>query len=276
MEQEDAQAALAKGLQLEKGDLDKLITEFEQLVRHAGYDINQDLVLRIFTSALPNTMYEYILRNLPQPATYKQWRMAAIDQQRVYVHMRNRADCFRTKPKPMPTNTWKPFNSQWRNPQQDPNTMDTSPGRTHARVAEAEDFLPGRNRYEQQVGGSREGGYPRGPVQKDGQRKVLTCFFCGKPGHFARDCRQKRYGNQGIPRNNQGPSGPPRNNQGPIRARQTQNKSNIRVVDDRSVADDRTPQQRASDWLTGVADENDDVKDIVMQELWGKEDFQNA
>jgi hypothetical protein len=61
MEQEDAQAALAKGLQLEKGDLDKLITEFEQLVCHAGYDINQDLVLRIFTSALPNTMYEYIL-----------------------------------------------------------------------------------------------------------------------------------------------------------------------------------------------------------------------
>jgi hypothetical protein len=73
MEQEDAQAALAKGLQLDKGDLDKLITEFEQLVRHAGYDINQDLVLRIFTSALPNTMYEYILRTLPQPATYEQW-----------------------------------------------------------------------------------------------------------------------------------------------------------------------------------------------------------
>jgi hypothetical protein len=67
MEQEDAQAALAKG------DLDKLITEFEQLVRHAGYDINQDLVLRIFTSAFPNTMYEYILRTLPQPATYEQW-----------------------------------------------------------------------------------------------------------------------------------------------------------------------------------------------------------
>jgi hypothetical protein len=268
MEQEDAQAALAKGLQLEKGDLDKLVTEFEQLVRHAGYDINQDLVLRIFTSALPNTMYEYILRTLPQPATYEQWRTAAIDQQRVYVHMKNRADRFKTKRMP-PITTWRPFNNQWKNPQRDPNAMDTSPGRTRARVAEAEDFLPGGNRYEQRVGGSREGGYPRGPVQKDGQRKVLTCFFCGKPGHFARDCQQKR--------NNQGTGGPPRNTQIPTRTRQIrQEESNIRVVDDRSVADDRTPQQRATDWLTSVADEHDDVKDIVMQELWGKEDFQNA
>jgi hypothetical protein len=54
MEQENAQARLAGGLKLEQGDLDALITEFEQLVRHAGYDINQELVLRIFTSALPD------------------------------------------------------------------------------------------------------------------------------------------------------------------------------------------------------------------------------
>jgi hypothetical protein len=277
MEQEDAQAALAKGLQLEKGDLDKLITEFEQLVRHAQYDVNQDLVLRIFTSALPNAMYKYILRTIPQPATYEQWRSVAIDQQRVYVHMRNRTDRFKTKKAP-PTNTnWRPFNNQWRNPQRDPNAMDTSPGRTRTRVAEAEDFLPGGNRYKQRIGGSQEGGYPRGPIQKDRQRKVLTCFFCGKPGHFARDCRQKRFNNQNTPQTNQGPIGPSRNQQNPPHVRQIgQEEGAIRVVDDRSIADDRTPHQRATDWLSGVADENNKVKDIVMQELWGKEDFQNA
>jgi hypothetical protein len=44
MEQENTQAKLAAGLKLEKGDLDGLITEFEQLVRHVGYDINQEFV----------------------------------------------------------------------------------------------------------------------------------------------------------------------------------------------------------------------------------------
>jgi hypothetical protein len=256
MEQEDAQAALAKGLQLEKGDLDKLITEFEQLVRHTGYDVNQDLVLRIFTSALPNAMYKYIVRTLPPTATYEQWRNTAIKQQRIYVHMRNRADRFKTKSKPPPISNWKPFNVQWKKSHRDPNAMDTSPGRTCARVAEAEDFLPGGNRYEQRVGGSREGGIPQGPIQRDGTRKVLKCFFCDKPGHFARDCRQKRY-----------------DNQGPSRTRQTHEEE---AVITRHIADKRTPQQRATDWLSGVADEDDSVKDIVMQELWKKEDFQNT
>jgi hypothetical protein len=66
MEQENAQAQLAGGLKLEKGDLDALITEFEQLVRHADYDINQELVLRVFTSALPDV--SRICRDPPRNA----------------------------------------------------------------------------------------------------------------------------------------------------------------------------------------------------------------
>jgi hypothetical protein len=42
------------------------------------------------------------------------------------------------------------------------------------------------------------------------------------------------------------------------------------------VIDDGDPQQRATDWLSGVTNEHNDVKDIVMQELMGREDFQNA
>jgi hypothetical protein len=183
MEQENAQAKLVAGLKLERGDLDVLITEFEQLVHHAGYDINQELVLRVFTSALPDAMYAHIMRG-PKPQNYENWRQAAIEQQKLYTHMKNQADRFKTWPRPLPIN--KPWH--YNPPQRDQNAMDTALGRTRARVAEAEDFLPGGNRYEQCVGGSKEGGYPRGHAQKDGQRKVLTCFFCGKPGHFARDC----------------------------------------------------------------------------------------
>jgi hypothetical protein len=163
MEQENARAKLAAGLKLERGDLDALITEFEQLVHHAGYDINQELVLRVFTSALPDAMYAHIMRG-PKPQNYEHWRQAAIEQQKLYTHMKNQADRFKTQPRPPPIN--KPWH--YNPPQRDQNAMDTSPGRTRARVAEAEDFLPGGNRYEQRVGGSREGGYPRGPVQKDG------------------------------------------------------------------------------------------------------------
>jgi hypothetical protein len=96
MEQEDAQAKLANGLKLEQGDLDGLITEFEQLVHHARYDINQELVLCIFTRALPNAMYEHILRSV-RPVMYEDWQHTTIEQQKIYTHMKNRAEQFRTK-----------------------------------------------------------------------------------------------------------------------------------------------------------------------------------
>jgi hypothetical protein len=268
MEQEDAQAALAKGLQLEKGDLDKLITEFEQLVRHAGYDINQDLVLRIFTSALPNTMYEYILRTLPQPATYEQWRTAAIDQQRVYVHMRKRADRFKTKKLP-PITTWRPFGNQWKNPQRGPNDMDTSP-RTNASSGSRGRRFPPRRKPIRTTRRRKSGrGIPKRTRPKGWTKESPHLFLLRKAWSLCK----------GLPteKKQSRPKWPPPQYQAPTRTRQIrQEESNIRVVDDRSVADDRTPQQRANDWLTSVADEHDDVKDIVMQELWGKEDFQNA
>jgi hypothetical protein len=99
MEQENAQAKLATRLKLEKGDLDALITKFEQLVHHASYDVNQELVLRIFTNALPNAMYAHIMQG-PKPQNYEDWRHAAIEQQKLFMHMKNRTERFRTQPHP--------------------------------------------------------------------------------------------------------------------------------------------------------------------------------
>jgi hypothetical protein len=46
---------------------------------------------------------------------------------------------------------------------------------------------------------------------------------------------------------------------------------------ERSLVDDRTTEQKAADWLAGVANEDNAIKDIVMQSLWRKEeDFPNA
>jgi hypothetical protein len=75
--------------------------------------------------------------------------------------------------------------------------MDLSPGR--ACLAQAKDYEPGRNRYRPTEG------VERGTNMPVGQRKVLKCFNCDKPGHFKRDCRQPLkqnlyyQQNQGLP-----------------------------------------------------------------------------
>jgi hypothetical protein len=89
---------------------------------------------------------------------------------------------------PTGPSNWKANNynnaNRWRQPNipnlTDPNAMDLSPGR--ARLAQAEDYEPGRDRYQPAEGAGRGNGTPVG------QRKVLKCFNCDKPGHFKRDC----------------------------------------------------------------------------------------
>ena len=40
-----------------------------------------------------------------------------------------------------------------------------------------------------------------------------------------------------------------------------------------TIADECTDEQKAKDWLGGVAAENDNIKDMVLQDLWKNEDF---
>ena len=53
-----------------------------------------------------------------------------------------------------------------------------------------------------------------------------------------------------------------------------QNQEDFQVA--RVVTDNHTNEQKAKDWLRGVAAENDNVKDMVLQDLWKNEDFLSA
>ena len=53
-----------------------------------------------------------------------------------------------------------------------------------------------------------------------------------------------------------------------------QNQGDFQVA--RTMTDNRTDEQKAKDWLGGVAAENNNVKDMVLQDLWKNEDFLGA
>jgi hypothetical protein len=89
------------------------------------------------------------------PETMKAGKRCRYSSKRCFVHMKSRLEQFNPK-KNVSTgvNNWKGNNynnnaNRWRRPNipnlPDPNAMDLSPGR--ARLAQAEDYEPGRNRY---------------------------------------------------------------------------------------------------------------------------------
>ena len=50
-----------------------------------------------------------------------------------------------------------------------------------------------------------------------------------------------------------------------------QNQEDSQVA--RVVTNNHTDEQKAQDWLGGVAAENHNVKDMVLQDLWKNKDF---
>jgi hypothetical protein len=212
------------------------------------------LVLDKFTDGLPREMYEHIYNLENSPVTNEEWRTKAIERQKRWFHMKGQLDQFKT-PTPKPTfgNRWGGFGAP-----KDPNAMDTTPGRVRGRVMEVGDInRPSTNPF-------RGSNNPfRGRGGGNTNNRGVVCYNCNKPGHFACDCRSPRVRHPGFI------------TQGPSNARQIeaqQEDDNLQIA--RGIAEEsRTPQQKATDWLSGVANEDDDVKDIVMQALWKREDF---
>ena len=142
-------AKLKSGIKMKGEELDDYISHFEALVRHAGLAINDQLVVDIFTARLPYNMYKELYNIQPPLVMYEDWRTAAIEQQKWFIHLKGRQEGFKQQLEKFKTpcntvqNRRMPFGALKYEP------MDTSPGCTRAQLAEAEDFLPGGNRWGQ-------------------------------------------------------------------------------------------------------------------------------
>ena len=293
LEREVAEARLREGIKMKEGKIDNYIAEFEQLVRHAGYNPDDPQTLYRFTSGLPYQLYSKVYEH-DRPNTYKDWKHHARERHRDWVHTQAHAGAPRRgviNPSRFQNNwsTRPSFPPRFNN--RDPNAMDTSPGRIRARTGTAEEnkdahgYLAGAEHVLQKDAADKA----------EGRGHYAECFRCHKKGHFSRECPQQpwnqpRGGGSNYRGNNRGNTFRGRGNYHGNNYQGGQSRSyNTRrgeVEEDepgheeahiaRAVADDRTDQQRAEDWLKGAGQEKDAVKDLIIQALWKREDFRDA
>ena len=92
--------------------------------------------------------------------------------------------------------------------------------------------------------------------------REVTCYNCRKKGHISHQCYQQNR----VPPANQ----PSASSSRVVKTDYQEQEVQVTRVDM------RPPQQQASNWLHGVAGEDDEVKDLILKDLWMKEGFQNA
>jgi hypothetical protein len=69
-------------------DLDAYIAKYKGLVLEAGFNLRDQLCLKMFTNGLPHDLYWDILR-LNNPRNYDEWKDATLRRQVEYVHCKN-------------------------------------------------------------------------------------------------------------------------------------------------------------------------------------------
>jgi len=261
---ENVQSILQAGVKMKGEDIDAYIVEIEELIRLAEYRFDVPQTIKMFMDGLPTGLYQKVLE-LDRPHTYEQWKQAAINCQQDYIHMKVRLKAHRGGINTPHQRGWMP-----RQMMPDPNAMDTSAGRTRGCVAGSEEMNPATMPH---GGYIPQGGFMQGNRGGGRQRDLheVECYTCHKKGHLSCNCPQHTWNK---PSNNQRSWTP------------CQSQGHKAVVDDRSICNEeqiitarsstQTPQQQADMWLQGVATAGEDVQELVMRDLVGREGFQNT
>ena len=151
-------------LQMEKGELDEYMSQFQQLAKLAGYYEQTGMICQRYCQGLPQGLQESMIAF--EPTRHYQnlddWIEGAIRQHSKYLTYQS---YFGGQKNFNPRNPNQcPTKQQWQQGfAKNPNAMDLTPGRTRAWAALTDD--------------------ERATLRQEGK-----CFKCRKKGHMSRDC----------------------------------------------------------------------------------------
>lgn len=181
-------------------DIDQYIASFEELARLAGYTQGDNATTHYFVKGLaPSVMID--VYKPPMPQTYAEIKQRAIDctRSRMLINdiLRRRRVGGRDQP--------PRFNSFGRAPQQNHPFFSQQQQRGPAPVPQAQQYNSSNApRWMNNAPAPMDLSRARAPPGRGGQRNSfarvayqprspLTCFQCGKEGHLARNCPQRRF-----------------------------------------------------------------------------------